>query len=220
MRETASKFISLKPKEEVLEIVREDFMAHLFGFLLAVIWFVTPFFFMFPLFRNGLWGVLLFLALVGTAVLFGLHKFFKWSRTVMIITDRRLVDVEQRSAFDRVVSEVPFGNIEDVSYRIKGLFSTMFRLGEFRVHCVGNAADIVFCNVRRPSKIQDLVNDLRAAFFDEDREDKEDILRSLLDEMSMDEIRELRSSLRGKKREQALKDWSEDMEQQDESLTH
>lgn len=220
MRKTASKFISLKPKEEVLEIVREDIMAHIFGFLLAVVWFVTPFFFMFPLFRNGAWGVLVFLLLVGTAVGFGLHKFFKWTRTVMIITDRRLVDVEQRSAFDRVVSEVPFGNIEDVSYRVKGLFATLFRLGEFRVHCAGSAAHIVFSHVRRPAKIQDLVNDLRAAFFDEDREDKEEILRSLLDEMSMEDIRELRSSIRDREREEALDEWGEGVEQEDEHMTH
>lgn len=155
------KNIQLKPEEEVLDVVHEDVIPHLPRFFLLCLWFVIPFFFLFPLFREGFLGVVVFFSLAGSAAIFFLRTFTKWVNTVLVITDRRVIDVERRGFFDRVVSEVPYAHVEDVTYRVKGIWPTLFRYGDVRLHVAGSAADIEFYRVPRPSRVHDLINDLR-----------------------------------------------------------
>ena len=155
------KAIQLKPEEDVLEVVHEDIVPHLPHFFLLFLWVVIPFFFLFPLFREGWVGVLIFLGLLGSATYFFSRAYVRWSNTVMIVTDRRVIDVERKAFFDREISEISYPRIDEVSYRVKGLFPTLFRYGSIRLHVAGTAADIEFKNAARPSRIHDLINDLR-----------------------------------------------------------
>lgn len=157
------KSIQLKPEEEVLEVVHEDVVPHLPRFLLLFLWFVIPFFFLFPLFRQGAVGVVIFFALVGSALVFSFRDYLRWSNTMLVITDRRIIDVERRAFFERVVSEIPYARVDDVTYRVKGLVPTLFRYGDVRVHAAGSGADIEFRRVARPSRVHDLIHDLRDA---------------------------------------------------------
>jgi len=205
-----SKIIQLKPAEEVLEVIREDLSGYIGKFLLAVLWFIVPFFFMFPLFRSGMIGVIVFFALVISAAVFGSRLFFKWSRTVLVITDRRIVDVEQRGFLDQVVSEIPFPQVEDVSYRIKGFFPTVLRVGVMIIKTVGNAADIEFVRVRRPARLHDLINDLREAVLDERTEHKKKQIEQMADAMSIEEVRQVAKEVRKRERDQAMEDLFEE----------
>jgi hypothetical protein len=157
----AENIIQLKPEEEVLELVHEVLLPNIHRFLFYIILLALPFFFLFPLWREGLWGVIVFFLWLLIAAILLYRAFYQWSRTVFIITDRRVVDYEQMGLFTRVVSEARFHQIDEVTYRIKGVFPTLFRYGVIRLQLQGNAADIEFKYVRRPARIADLINDLR-----------------------------------------------------------
>ena len=153
--------IQLKPEEEILEVVHEALLPNLPRFVLHVLILVTPFFFMFPLFRAGTVGVVGFFVILAVGFVLTSRTFFKWSRTVFIITDKRVVDLDQSGLFSRVVSEARFHQIDEVSYKIKGVLPTLFRYGVVSLHLSGNAADIEYKHVVKPSRIVDLINDLR-----------------------------------------------------------
>ncbi len=204
------KSIQLKPEEEVLEVVREDVVPHLPRFLLLFLWFVIPFFFLFPLFRQGIGGVVLFLALAGSAAVIGWRSYLKWSNTVFMLTDRRVIDVERKGFFDRVVSEVPYAHIDDVTYRVKGIIPTMFRFGDVRLHISGSNADIEFRRVPKPSRIHDLVNDLREHVSAAPADRKEHTLRTLAKGMTMEEIQRVAAELRKREREEATEQFMSD----------
>ena len=155
------KTIQLKPEEDVLEVVHEDIVPHLPRFFLLFLWVVIPFFFLFPLFREGWVGVLVFGGLVGSATFFFLRAYVKWTNTVLIVTDRRVIDVERKAFLDRVISEISYPRIDEVSYRVKGILPTLFRYGDIRIQMSGSAADIEFKHAARPSRVHDLINDLR-----------------------------------------------------------
>lgn len=205
-----SKLFQLKPEEEVFEIIREDFAPHSLKFFLIGLWFVVPFFFLFPLFQIGIIGVIIFIVLIGSAFLIGLRSFRKWNNTVMIITDRRIVDVEQNGFFDRVVTEVSFPQIDEVSYRVKGFFPTILRIGVITVKTTGNAADIEFKRMRRPARLHDLINDLRETILDEKRERKKKQINDLAESMSMDEIKQLARQVRRKEQHEAMEEMFSD----------
>lgn len=198
------KTIQLKPEEEVLEVLREDVVPHLPKFGLLFLWFVTPFFFLFPLFRQGWIGVVLFFALVGSATIMSLRAYVRWSNTMLVLTDRRVIDVERRAFFDRVISEASYGHVEDVTYRVKGIVPTLFRYGDLRVHVAGSAADIEFRRVARPSRVHDLLNDLRETLPAKPAGQREQRLRAIAKGMTAEEIERMAAELRANEREEAM----------------
>ncbi len=159
---------------------------------------------MFLLFQFGLLGVLAFFLLELFALAYGLRVFLGWSNTVFVVTDRRVIDVEQRGLLERVVSETPFERIDDVSYRIKGLLPTVFRYGTVRLALSGAAPDIEFKRVRNPARVHDLINDLRGTVKDEAKDRREEKIRTMAKSMSVDEIAEVAGEVRKKEQEEAL----------------
>ncbi|MFH1405076.1 MAG: PH domain-containing protein [Patescibacteria group bacterium] len=155
------KQIQLKPDEEILEIIREEAVAYSLKIVLILLWFITPFFFLFPLFKEGVFGIAFFFTLVLSASIYAIKEFFKWHNTTLIITDKRIFDVEQRRVFDRVVSEISIVRIDDVTHRTKGFFPTVFGFGSIKICVNGTCADVIFRKVKRPVKICNLINDLR-----------------------------------------------------------
>jgi len=98
-------------------------------------------------------------------VIFGFLFFFRtfreWSHTMFVITSHRLIDIDQRGFFDRVVTESRFDDIEEVCYRIHGIMPSLFRYGAVTLTMRGEGADLMFQHIRRPARVQNLLNDLR-----------------------------------------------------------
>ena len=159
----APKFLELKAREEVLEVVHGVLTPRLPKFFLLVIWLVAPFFFLFPLWRQGTIGIVIFFLWLLSGFFLLFRQYLMWSRTVFVVTDGRVVDHEQKGLFHRVVTEARYEQIDEVSYHVKGIVPTLFRYGLVRLELHGASADIVVPRVARPAHITDLLNDLRTA---------------------------------------------------------
>ncbi len=164
------RLIKLKPREEILEVVHESALPQIPKFTFFIILLSLPFFLMFPLFREGTIGVIIFFVLLVVAVFLIWRAFYVWSRTFLLVTDRRIVDFNQEGLYARTITEARHYQVDDVAYRIKGFWKTIFRLGELEIKLQGNAADIEFYYVKRPARIADLLHDLR----DENDVDKQE----------------------------------------------
>lgn len=151
----------LKPHEEVLATVRESLIPNGWKFLIFIAWLLIPFFFLFPLFREGVGGMVVFFGLAASGFVLLLRQYIRWHGSTLILTDKRVVDIEQRGFFDQIVTEAPYAQIDEASYRIKGFWATVFRYGVIRLDLSGSAADIEFQYIYRPSRIHNLLNDLR-----------------------------------------------------------
>lgn len=158
----APKYIELKAHEQVLDLVQASLLPKLWKFALAVVWTVLPFFFLFPLWRQGSWGVIVFFVWLVSGLLILGRLYLMWVRTVFLVTDMRVVDYDQRGFFHRVVTEARFEQIDEVSVQVKGIVATIFRYGTLRLKLHGAAADIEIERVKRPEHLADLINDLRS----------------------------------------------------------
>lgn len=158
----APKFLELKAREEVLDIVHGALTPRLPKFFLLVVLLVLPFFFLFPLWRQGTVGMIIFFVWLTCGFLLLLRQYLMWSRTVFVITDGRVVDQEQKGFFFRVVTEARYDQIDEVSYHVKGLLPTLCGWGTVRLELHGASADIVVPHVSHPARITDVLNDLRS----------------------------------------------------------
>src|SRR3989339_680330 len=157
----APKFIELKVHEEVLEVVNASIIPRLPRVAFLVIWILLPFFFLFPLWQEGTIGLVIFFVWLFSGILLLIRSYVMWARTVFVVTDMRVIDYDQKGFFYRIVTQTRFDQIDEVSYQIKGIFSTLFRYGTLELQLQGSSADIQVDQVKHPNHIADLINDLR-----------------------------------------------------------
>jgi hypothetical protein len=78
-----------------------------------------------------------------------------------IITNIRLVDVDQRGLFSHIVTELHIDKIEDVTSEVEGVFGTIFNYGSVVVETAGaTAGDFIFDHVPNPAAVVKMVLDL------------------------------------------------------------
>jgi len=199
--------ITLKPDEKILMVVRQTPIAFATSFLIGLFLFLLPFFLLFPLFSYGKWGVAGFVTLVTVAVCFCGYKFIEWYFNCGVITNMRVIDIDQRGLTNRVVSEVPYFKIDDVSYNIKGVKQTMFRYGNVVVAIKGYRSSVTLRNVASPAVIQELILEVEREVrgWDEDERRPMDKIMGEVDKLSEIEIRALSVALRKMRAEDSKK---------------
>lgn len=76
---------------------------------------------------------------------------------VWIITNKRLIDVEQKGLFTREISTVRIENIQDAISNVSGIFQTMFNYGEVHVQTAGAEREFVIYDVKNPKEVKDKI---------------------------------------------------------------
>ncbi len=95
------------------------------------------------------------LAVVG-ALLIG-RSLFIWRKNLFVVTNQRVIYVDQRGVFEQHVSEVAYANMKDVRYSIRGVWGTMFRFGTLTIQCAGVNEPLNVMKLPRPQEVQRLV---------------------------------------------------------------
>jgi hypothetical protein len=154
------RHLKLKEDEEVLHIVRQYGLTLIWSWLAVGLLMFTSFFFMFWLFQHGWWGQLLFAIPVVGAVIIGLRTLFVWNNNALVITSHRLFDIEQRGFFEKVISEIHYHDVEDISTSIKGFWATMLKFGTTTIETAEGTLQFVLKNIKKPHDTQDVLHDL------------------------------------------------------------
>ena len=77
-----------------------------------------------------------------------------------VITNDRLISIEQKGLFARSVSELDLYRIQDANSEIKGLFGTLFNYGNLYVQTAGEKELFVLKNIPDPHTIRERLLDL------------------------------------------------------------
>lgn len=207
--------IQLKDEESIQAMVRRHLVSLLPSLFLAMLFIVIPFFFLFPLFSYGLAGVIIFGVSVVLGILWSMRTFFLWHADVLIITNLRIVDVDQRGLLSRKVTEAQYENIQDVSWKREGVFQTIFRMGSVQVQTAGSSQTIEAHGVPFPQKVHELINDLRGQIVDvkkensksteqKDRRSRIRHIAELLEDVDDEAVMEVERMLERKEKNKAM----------------
>ena len=206
--------IQLKDDENVKAMVRRHLSTLVPQLALAMVLIVLPFFFLFPLFSLGPVGVILFGVCVAAGLVVAARSMFLWDADVLILTDERAIDVDQKGILSRRVSEAPFTVVQDVSWKREGFWQTFFRMGTLTIQTAGATAPISADSIGRPEKVYELVNDLRheaktnapgqnANAPDKDRRTRMRHIADMLDKAEDTEVAEIERLLEVKEKEKS-----------------
>lgn len=154
--------LSLRPGERLVKVVRQSKIRIIFPLLLSFSIYLLAFFFLFYFISLGKLGMIFFGFLLFIASFYAFYKFYFWYFNVLILTNKRVIDIDQRKFFERIISDVSYGQIRDVVVKVKGVFQTIFCLGAIFLVSKGENDNLELANISRPEKIRDLILKLRA----------------------------------------------------------
>lgn len=121
---------------------------------------LVDFFMMFYLFEQGVLGMIVFFVLFTLVLVYVVRIIFLWQRNQVIITNQRIIDVEQSTLFKRLVSAVPYSKVLNVSASKKGVWQTIFRYGNIYIEISGKPIPFELYNVKQPFSVMKLINGL------------------------------------------------------------
>lgn len=157
------RFPGQHPHEVVLEIVHRHWFNVLFHFLIVVIlaalllgsYVILPVFFpqllaphyaAFFLFVQNTFFIFLWL--------FGFLVWIDYYFDIWILTNERIVNIEQKGLFIRTTSEMRFSRVQDVSCIVNGILPTVLNFGDLHVHTASDDDLIIFRQVPDPYRLK------------------------------------------------------------------
>jgi hypothetical protein len=78
---------------------------------------------------------------------------------IWIVTNERLIDVEQKGIFSREVSSLRFDRIQDITAEVTGVLATMLKFGDIKVQTAGDTNEFTITNIASPQHVVDAINE-------------------------------------------------------------
>lgn len=163
----------LEPGEQLVVIVRKHpigivgiyaeaviGLLAVFGLLLAV----APNFF--TGLSNQAYKIMVGVIIFGLAVLilFLFVATYVYRQSRLLVTDRSLVQILQKSLFIRKISRLSMSNVEDVTAEERGMLSTIFNYGTIIVQTAGTLDNFIFPYCPDPAKYADQIIEARQRY--------------------------------------------------------
>lgn len=157
-------FPGQKDSEKVLHVVHRHWFNLLSHFFLLIITFIVVFggisFFLilFPEAADaGGKKVLIFIqnSFFLFIWLYGFMLWIDYYFDVWIITDERILNIEQKGLFIRNISEVHYSRIQDISTSVTGLIPTILNFGDLLLQTASEMERINFRQVSDPNGLKD-----------------------------------------------------------------
>jgi uncharacterized membrane protein YdbT with pleckstrin-like domain len=76
---------------------------------------------------------------------------------VWIITDTRVVNIEQKGLFSRQISELELENIQDITTEVKGVIPTFLNYGDVFIQTAAEKERFIFRNIPDPYHTKDVL---------------------------------------------------------------
>ncbi len=96
---------------------------------------------------------------------------------VWIVTDSRIVDIEQIALFSRHISELKHNKIQDVTSEVQGIIPTLFNYGDVYIQTAGNKQRFVFKQIPGPTNSRNIIMQLQKKAILEEKREEGEILR-------------------------------------------
>lgn len=107
-------------------------------------------------------GIIILGAVLLVLILFAATYIYRQSR--LLVTDRSLVQIMQKTLFIRKVSRLSMSNVEDVNEEQRGILASIFNFGTLTVQTAGTEENFVFSLCPSPARLADRIIEARQAY--------------------------------------------------------
>jgi membrane protein YdbS with pleckstrin-like domain len=114
-------------------------------------------------------AIMIVAAVLLVLILFTATYVYRQSR--LLITDRSLVQIMQKTLFNRKVSRLSMSNVEDVNEEQRGIISGLFNYGTLTIQTAGTEDNFVFTLCPNPTRLADKIIEARQAYAEKLKEE-------------------------------------------------
>ncbi len=153
--------------EEIVKILRRDLFILFKKVLLFILLAILPFAFFYiiiftqpNLLKGEVSSPIIVLSVSAYYLfvwLFFFFSFIDYYLDVWVITNERIIDVQQRGFFSRIISEQKLFRIQDVTSEVHGIIPTMLKYGDVHIQTAGTKQRFFFHQVPNPDKVRDII---------------------------------------------------------------
>ena len=159
--------IDLSPDEKIVTVIRKHWYVFMSQGIILLVGIVAPFlvYGFLPYFGFNLsWpNFLLFIFFSSLWLLACWIVFFvAWTDNyldMLIVTTKRVIDVEQVSLFYRTTSSFGHEKIQDITVEIDGLLATTLNFGDIHIQTAGEARELRLNSVANPEAVRKIITD-------------------------------------------------------------
>ena len=188
---TEFHFKGQKDGEEILMVVHRhwfDILSQFFIIFILLLLFFGSLIFASPILSafNGTVSPSLFL--LGENIFFifiWLFFFIIWIDyyfDVWIVTNERIVNIEQLGLFSRDVSELELERVQDITVEVLGIIPTFLNYGDLYVQTAGETERFIFKHVPNPYAIKDLVMNMEKTYEKKEADNLGSVIRKEIHE--------------------------------------
>jgi uncharacterized membrane protein YdbT with pleckstrin-like domain len=156
--------IALHPNERILGSYRKAWIVFLTTVLLAFFLFLAP---LILFFLSRFISFLPPLPLSIASVIVTLWWWIVWTGSfiaftnyyldVFVVTNERIMHIEQLGLFRRRIAELRLERIQDVTIEQFGFLATMLHFGTIRVQTAAETEEFVFSSIPEPMRVKELI---------------------------------------------------------------
>ncbi len=96
---------------------------------------------------------------------------------ITIVTNERIIDIQQSGLFNRSVSELYLQQVQDVSGKQQGLVQNLFGFGDVIIQTAGNKTNFVIDQVKDSYKISRQIIDLQETLIEKNKKSADDAVK-------------------------------------------
>ncbi len=91
-------------------------------------------------------------------LLYGGYIFYLYYNFIYILTNQRIIVIEQSGIFSRRLTEAELNKIQNISFEIRGPIRTLLNFGHVQIRTAGVDPTIVLKDVDNPYEVQQKIN--------------------------------------------------------------
>ncbi len=74
---------------------------------------------------------------------------------MLLITNRRIIAIEQKGLFAREISSFRYERIQDITIEIHGIIATLLDFGDIHIQTAGDNRDFLITYIPKPQRVKD-----------------------------------------------------------------
>ena len=159
--------LPLEPGEKVIAIYHKHWVVYAIDAAVLFVMLILPRIAYAWLSGGGNWAIemnqhlAVFLYFAWFVLLWG-YFFIVWTNLYLdawIVTDKRVIDVEQESLFHRSVSDFRIEMIQNITVKERGIIANMFGYGTIHAETAGEKIELLFDHIPNPYKVREVINE-------------------------------------------------------------
>ena len=164
-------FPDRRPNEKIVLLLRRHWHAIVRYFLVFILEAVLPIivFIVFLNFTEYVWekdSPIVVMIFLGASVyylfiwLFFFHNWIDYYLDVWVVTDQRIINIEQKGLFSRTISELNIERIQDVTSEVEGKLATLLKFGDVHIQTAAEEKRFIFSEIPEPRDVARKITEL------------------------------------------------------------